>query len=61
MPNKLNYEDVLKRANVLLKNYVEKTYKKSHPDLDMNLVEVRLLTETEVVFQALIELINENK
>jgi len=57
----LKYNQILERANVILKDKVEKKYKESHPDLDLGLVIVDLETSVASMFEALVEAINQAK
>jgi len=58
---KLNYNQILERANVILKYQVEEKYREKFPDLDVNLVRVDLGESVSAMFEALIESINESK
>lgn len=58
---KLNYNQILERANVILKDQVEEKYRKDFPDLEMNLVRVDLGESVAAMFEALIDSINESK
>lgn len=55
---KINSEQVLDRASVIFKNKIEEKYKKSHPDLDMDKVELILSNEMVSLVEAIVEVIN---
>ncbi len=58
---KIDYQQVIDRANIIYKNKIEEKYKKKYPNLDMNEVNLDLSEESVSLLQALIEEINQYK